>query len=129
MRVFVVLVAAALFAMPAWSAGQTLDATVYELGNASTPIAENVGSRFLIELASNKTTGYSWAAGITGRSVTSEGSAYQASEGHAMGAPGQQIFLFDASRKGTSTVTFSYRRPWEHGQSAAKTITFTIVVK
>lgn len=129
MRLFVAFVAAALIAAPGFAAAQSLDAIVYGAGNASTPIAEHVGSHFLIALDSNKTTGYSWTAAVKGAAVTSEGSAYRASDARAMGAPGTQIFVFDAARKGTSTITLSYRRPWEHSTPAAKTLTFTVVVK
>lgn len=129
MRLFVAFVAAALIAAPIFAAAQSLDATVYTAGNASTPLAERVGTRFLIALDSNKTTGYSWTAAVQDNAVTSEGSAYQQSDGRAMGAPGRQIFLFDAMHKGTSTITLSYRRPWEHSTPAAKTLAFTVVVK
>lgn len=129
MRTFVAFIAATLIAAPVLAATQSLDATVYTVGNASTPLTEHVGTRFLIALDSNKTTGYSWTAAVQGSAVTSEGSAYQQSDGHAMGAPGRQIFVFDAMRKGTSTITLSYRRPWEHSTPAAKTLAFTVVVK
>jgi predicted secreted protein len=129
MRLFVAFIAAALLAAPAVATAQSLDPAVYGIGAASTPIAEHVGTRFLIALDSNKTTGYSWTAAVRGGAVTNEGSAYQASSGHTMGAPGRQIFVFYATRKGTSTVTLTYRRPWAHSGPAAKTVTFTIVVK
>ncbi len=129
MRLFVAFVAAALFAAPGFAAAKSLDATVYGIDNASTSLVEHAGSRFLIALDSNRTTGYSWTASIKGDAVSSEGSAYQESNGHSMGAPGRQIFVFDAMRKGAATVTLRYQRPWEHSTPAAKTVTFTVVVK
>lgn len=128
MRALAALFLALVTVAPAVAAA-SLDAAVYGAASAGKPIDERAGSQFLVELDANKTTGYSWSAAVTGNAVSSEGSAYSAPVGGAMGGPGRQIFLFDAARKGTSTITLSYRRPWEHTAAAAKIVTLTVVVR
>ncbi len=94
----------------------------------SSPVAVKVGQDFLIALASNPTTGYSWTAKTTGSAVAVEGSAYQPSGAGKMGAGGQQIFIVQALKAGSATITFSYARPWQKGVKAARTMTFAITV-
>ena len=98
----------------------------------SSPIAVKIGQDFLIALPGNITTGYSWTAKSSGGAVAVEGSAYQgpaASATPRMGAGGQQIFVLEAVKAGTSTVTFSYGRPWQKNVKPARTMVFAITVK
>jgi len=114
------------FALPA--VAQELSGNVYT--DPATPISIAKGHDFLVALASNPTTGYSWTASVSNANVEDEGSAYQATPvaPHVVGAGGQQIFSFEGSAKGTATITFSYARPWEKGKPAAKTAVFHVTV-
>lgn len=95
---------------------------------AAGPVTVKPGEELLVALASNPTTGYSWAAAVSGAAVTAEGSAYRAPSGAALGAGGEQILAFEAVRAGTATITLSYRRPWEKGKKAARTVVVTVTV-
>ena len=114
------------FASPA--VAQELSGNVYTDPSAAISVAK--GHDFLIALESNPTTGYSWTASVSNANVEDEGSAYQANKvaPHVVGAGGQQIFSFEGSAAGTTTITFSYARPWEKGKSAAKTVVFHVTV-
>lgn len=124
---FLAIAGVLLLAAPALAV-ESVNGTVF----ASSPVAVNVGQDFLITLPSNPTTGYSWTAKASGSAVAVEGSAYQRSAGSGrpmMGAGGQQLFILQAVKAGTATVTFSYARPWQKGVKAARTMTFAITVK
>jgi predicted secreted protein len=46
-----------------------------------------------------------------------------------MGAPGTDVWVFDAKAAGTATITFSYARSWEEGTPATYTLTVNVTVK
>jgi inhibitor of cysteine peptidase len=94
----------------------------------SSPVSVKAGQEFLIALPSNPTTGYSWKGMANNGNVLVYGSAYEAPASKLMGAGGQQIFVLLAKSAGTSTVTFSYGRPWQKGMKPAKTMTFAVTV-
>lgn len=120
------IICALAVAAPAVAA-ETVNGTVF----SSSPAAVKVGQDFLIALPANPTTGYSWTAKSGSSAIMVEGSAYQPSTAGKgmMGAGGQQIFVLEATRAGTATVTFSYARPWQKGMKPARTMTFTITAK
>ena len=98
--------------------------------DASQPVAVDAGEEFFIALGSNVTTGYSWSQAIAdGKIVAYEGNVYQNPSNGLMGAGGQQIFIYHANRTGTTTLTFSYARPFEPNAPPAKTLTFNVTVK
>ena len=68
---------------------------------------------------SNPSTGYSWETAIDGESVvlTDEQYTNTATPGVA-GAPGTQTYTFTAVKAGKTTLTFTYRRPWESDDPA-----------
>jgi len=119
------IVCALAVAAPA-VAVETVNGTVF----SSSPAAVKVGQDFIIALPSNASTGYSWSAKASGPGLVVEGYAYQltaASDQKRMaGGGGQQLFILEASKPGTATVTFSYARPWQKGVKPARTMTFTI---
>ena len=122
--------AAAFVALP--SAATTLPphSPVFIERDASQPASVSAGEEFLVALASNVTTGYSWTATIGDATVLSSGgNAYQPPGSPAMGAGGQQIFLFNALRPGSTTITFEYRRPFDPPGTIAKTLVFNVAVK
>lgn len=87
------------------------------------------GDDFFIALPSNATTGYSWKAHIAdAKLITSEGNVYQNPTSSAVGAGGQQLFIFHASGSGTTSIAFAYARPWEKNVAPAKSVSFTVTV-
>jgi predicted secreted protein len=72
-----------------------------------------------IELLANPSTGYAWfIAKRGGRTcVDSVGHAYNG----VVGMPsvgGKEIWEFKGVSRGTTTLTFYYKRPWEQGKPA-----------
>lgn len=124
--ILAVALAFAAFALPA--VAQELSGNVYS--DPAKPVSVAKGHDFLIALASNPTTGYSWTANVSNANVENEGSAYQAHPAAAgmVGSGGQQIFSFEGSAQGTATIVFSYARPFEKGKPAAKTAVFHVTV-
>ena len=64
--------------------------------------------------AANATTGYSWAQKQEGDSVVLEKEFYTAPKNTGMvGQGGTQYYNYRAVKPGTTTITFTYQRPWE----------------
>jgi len=89
-----------------------------------------------VSLCSNPSTGYQWteAAAISATSVIRQVSySYVAgtanSEEMIVGAPGQDTWVFDPQNEGTSTIAFTYGRPWEGGEKDVWTLTVNVTVE
>ena len=86
-----------------------------------------------ITLCSNPTTGFTWSetAEISDQTVLQQ-TAHESvppEETGVVGAPGQEVWTFKALKKGTSTVSLQYSRPWEGGEQGEWTFTLTVTVK
>ena len=90
----------------------------------------SVGDSLVVTLASNVTTGYSWSlTGIGDESVLQKsGNQYIAPKTNLVGAGGQEVWTFKALKKGTSTISMGYSRPWEVGTPPIETLGLTVVV-
>jgi inhibitor of cysteine peptidase len=96
----------------------------------SQPVAVDAGEEFFIALASNDTTGYTWRQVVDdGKILAYEGNVYQNPGNGLIGGGGQQIFIYHANRSGTTTIHFSYGRPFEPNAPPAKSATFNVTVK
>jgi inhibitor of cysteine peptidase len=96
----------------------------------SQSVAVDAGEEFFIALASNETSGYTWKQTIDdGKIVAYEGNVYQNPSNGLIGGGGQQIFIYHANRSGTTTIHFSYGRPFEPNAAPAKNSAFTVTVK
>jgi len=86
------------------------------------------GSYFLIELASNPTTGYSWSLKGFSRPgvVEALGSGYAPPTSGRMGAGGTYVGQFKAIRPGTTRLTLAYARPFEPGSATTQTFEITV---
>ncbi|OGN91680.1 MAG: hypothetical protein A2Z70_04120 [Chloroflexi bacterium RBG_13_48_17] len=94
------------------------------------------GDSFKVTLCSNPTTGFEWSesAQISDPTVVQqlkhESLASENEEAEALvGAPGKEAWTFKALKKGTSTVSLEYSRPWEGGEKGEWTFNLTVVVK
>jgi inhibitor of cysteine peptidase len=101
--------------------------TVYT--DAATPIAVTAGQLFLIALPMNPGTGYSWRvnAAPNPNVVTMTGSSFLAGK-KLMGAPGQEIFVYQARAAGTTRIALDDVAPGTSG-AVAKSVHFTVIVK
>jgi predicted secreted protein len=84
------------------------------------------GDEFVIALAANPSTGYSWTAGKN--PDVAYVSSRQVAGGSQPGAPGTQELTFRATATGTSTLELAYARSFEPGVPPAKTAKFPVTV-
>jgi inhibitor of cysteine peptidase len=98
--------------------------------DAGQVVTVTAGEDFFIALASNPTTGYTWTQSIgSGYVLAYEGNVYQAPGNGLMGSGGQQIFIYHANRSGTTSIAFTYARPFEPNAPPAKALTFNVTVQ
>jgi inhibitor of cysteine peptidase len=102
----------------------------------SKEIQVSAGSSVTVTLCSNPTTGFQWGqAQIADPTVAAEADhkfvePNQSVDGQLlMGAPGQDVWTFKALKKGSTTISMDYSRPWEGGEKAEWTFNLTITVK
>ncbi len=86
-----------------------------------------------VTLCSNRTTGFQWveSAQISDQTVlqqTDHRLVIPEAEG-VVGAAGTQVWTFQALKKGTSTISMEYSRPWEGGEKGEWTFVVTVTVK
>jgi len=92
-----------------------------------------VGGSLTVTLCSNQTTGFAWveSAEISDQTVlqqTDHRLVSPEAEG-VVGAAGTQVWTFQALKKGTSTISMEYSRPWEGGEKGEWTFNLTVTVK
>jgi inhibitor of cysteine peptidase len=99
----------------------------------SKDVQVGIGDSLTVTLCSNPTTGFQWSesAQISDPSILQQTHhEYVAPEGEGVvGAPGTEVWTFEALKKGTCSVSMEYSRPWEGGEEGAWTFTLTVVVK
>jgi len=91
-----------------------------------------VDNSFTVTLSSSPTTGFEWeSAQISDQSVLQEvAHKFVPPEAkNVEGAAGKEVWTFKALKKGTSTISIDYSRPWEGGEKGAWTFNLTVVVK
>ena len=99
------------------------------IGNDGYAIIER-GVQFSFD--ANATTGFSWEQKADGSSVVLEKEFYTSpkAEEHGVALAGQggtQYYNYRAVKPGTTTITFTYQRPWETNPPA-KTYVAVVVV-
>ena len=88
-----------------------------------------------ITLCSNPTTGFLWveSAQISDQTVLQQTDHKLVVPGPEPppppGTPGTQVWTFKALKKGESTISMEYSRPWEGGEKGEWTFVLTVVVK
>ena len=92
-----------------------------------------VGGVLTVTLGSNPTTGFSWSeeAEIGNETIlqqTGHEFLEPGKEG-VVGAAGNEVWTFDALKKGTTVVSMEYGRPWEGGEKGVWIFNLTITVK
>ena len=129
-KAILLLTACAVFAFAAPAPALTPHSSVLIQDDAAQPQTIKAGEEIFIALPSNRTTGYAWSATVSDEKLISyEGNVYQRSSSSIPGAGGQQLFVFHANRSGTTTIAFTYARPFETNVAPTKTLTFTITVE
>ncbi|OGO19052.1 MAG: hypothetical protein A2Z15_06905 [Chloroflexi bacterium RBG_16_50_11] len=86
----------------------------------------------IVRLGSNPTTGYEWGeAEISNSAIVAQTSRdFVGPEDTGLaGAGGIDVWVFDSKAVGTTTISFSYGRPWEGGEQDVFTLTVVVKVK
>jgi len=101
--------------------------------NVTRDVVVAEGGTLTLTLGSNPTTGFSWPedAEVADPAVLLQtGSEMQPAQAQGMvGAPGAQVWTFKALKKGATTVSLDYSRPWEGGEKGVWTFELTVAVK
>ena len=94
------------------------------------PLAAQEGLRFTVTLESNPSTGYRWylAAQPDPAVVKVVGSEYRKAPAAAVGAPGDEIWTFQAVSAGKATLAFEYRRAFGEDKTPVKLETYAVTV-
>ena len=87
----------------------------------------HIGKQFDIVLDGNPTTGYMWEASFDSTVLNLITSDFEPNKPQMTGSGGQQHFIFQAIKAGSTEITLIYKRPWE--QQFAEQITFNITIK
>jgi inhibitor of cysteine peptidase len=89
------------------------------------------GGTLIVKLTSNPATGYSWAVAGDPSPLKLEKTSYRknTSSSKVVGAPGVQMFQFDAGSAGMATLQLIYRRSWEYNVPPAKTFNVRVNVR
>ena len=135
-----VVVAASTFLIACTSAPKEASVEVscddfYKQAAIGEEVEVAAGDSFTVTLCSNPTTGFQWSesAQISDASVLQqEDYKFVSPESEPPpppGTPGQSIWTFKALKKGTSTISMEYSRPWEGGEKGEWTFVLTVVVK
>ena len=106
----------------------------YDQNHISRAVEVATGDSFTVTLCSNPTTGFIWSesAQISDQTVLQQTDHKFVAPEEAeaiMGAAGQEVWTFKALKKGETTVSLEYSRPWEGGEKGAWTFNLTVVVK
>ena len=75
-------------------------------------ISAGTGETFVIELEGNPTTGYQWELSEGDEQFRLVEKDY-AQPGSSIGAATKERFVIKALKRGSTTLTFKYKRPWE----------------
>jgi inhibitor of cysteine peptidase len=89
-------------------------------------------SSLTVKLGSNATTGYSWGEAVisTAAVIAQASREFVAPTATGLvGAPGTDVWVFNAKAAGTTTIKMSYGRPWEGGEKDTFTLTINVTVK
>ena len=89
-----------------------------------------VGRSLRVTLESNPTTGFQWELTESSDQTVLKQTdhEFKAPETALVGAGGHEVWTFEALKKGESTISMEYSRPWESVEPA-ETFVLTIVVK
>jgi predicted secreted protein len=85
---------------------------------------------FTIELQGNPTTGYEWSLSVEPKGVVSiKSKEFIADASGRVGVGGIMSWKLSTKKVGTTTMKFSYSRPWETDVKPAREIVFNFKVR
>ncbi len=89
------------------------------------------GDTFEVRLEANPSTGYGWTVSPEKSTIVRQKSMkfMRGGAGDVPGAGGTNIWKFEGVKAGNEKLMFSYRRPWEKGVPAVKTVWYSVIVQ
>jgi len=89
------------------------------------------GKQFSITLAANRTTGYGWrlATPLDPAMLKQMSNEYHPADSGAVGAPGEEVWTFEAVGQGSVQLNFEYVRPFEKDAKPVKTAKYSVVIE
>ena len=89
-----------------------------------------IGDKIRAKLCSNPTTGFKWEYEMSNDNVLKEEDYdFEEPKGNVVGAPGIDVWTFEAVNKGTTEVRMAYSQPWEGGEKEEWTYSITVTVE
>ena len=89
-----------------------------------------IGDKIRTKLCSNPITGFKWEYEMSNENVLKEEDYdFEEPESDGVGAPGIEVWTFEAVAKGTTEVHLAYSQPWEGGEKEVWTYTITVTVE
>ena len=108
-----------------------LSSTGFDVAGGVEQIRVLAGKQFSITLNANHTTGYSWRLPTppdpaTLKQISNE---YHAADSGAVGAPGEEVWTFEAVGTGAVQLDFEYVRPFEKDAKPVKLARYSVVIE
>ncbi len=92
-----------------------------------------VGGELTVTLGSNPTTGFKWSefAEISDETIIQQVSHMFVGPGidKPPGTPGEEVWIFKALKRGTTTTLLEYGRPWVEEDALHWTVTITTTIE
>ena len=106
----------------------------YQQAVISQEIKLPADSSLAVTLCSNPTTGFQWEeAKISDQTVLKQADrkfvSPESEPPPPPGTPGQEVWTFQTLKKGTSTISIDYSRPWEGGEKGTWQYSLKVVVE
>jgi inhibitor of cysteine peptidase len=100
-------------------------------GNQGAVINLEEGDLLTVRLPANPSTGYAWSqrqseGGVLGQ--LGEPNFVSGSQAGIVGAPGTMVWKFQASKVGSTQLSFNYARPWETN-APASVVNYSVLVR
>jgi predicted secreted protein len=113
------------------SAGLPASSTGFDVAGGVEEIRVLAGKQFSIKLLANRTTGYLWrlATPIAPALLKQVGNDYHAADSGAPGAPGEEVWTFEAVGKGAVYLDFEYVRPFEKDAQPVKKAKYLVAIE
>lgn len=101
-----------------------------DVDNYRSEMVMEVGDKIYLELCSNQTTGFKWEYEMTKENVVKEEDYdYHEAESGVVGAPGVELWTFEAVETGTTEINMEYSQPWQGGIKAEWTYVLIVTVE